>query len=158
MSNQERRGATRIIATACLIFGMAWLAIGAPFFLRQLDVQRHWPGFNATLRSASVIEDSTPGGKLYKTHFEFNVESPSGPRPAVVEGYRISSDRSKVEAEAERFRPGARYSVRANPHDPAEIRLDVDHPFRHFFLPILFGSIAAIFFVVSAALIFFSRP
>jgi hypothetical protein len=158
VSNPESRGATRVIAIACLIFGTAWLAIGAPFFFRQLEVQRHWPRVNATLLSASVIEDDpAAGGKLYKTRFEFTLESSSGPRPAIVDGYRISSDRSKVEAEAARFHPGAQYSVRGNPHDLNEIRLDVDNPFRHFFLPLLFGSIATVFFLISASIFFFSR-
>lgn len=157
MSNPESRGATKVIAIACLIFGAGWLAISAPFFFRQLEVQRHWPRVNATLRSASVIEDPAAGGKLYKTRFEFSVDSSSGSRSSIVDGYRISSDRSKVEAEAARFRPGTQYSVRGNPRDLSEIRLDVDDPFRHFFLPMLFGSIAAVFFLVSASLFFFSR-
>jgi hypothetical protein len=157
MSNTESRRAAKVIAIACLIFGLAWLAIGAPFFLRQLEVQRYWPRANATLRSAAVMEDSSGGGKLYKTRFEFNVESSSGPRLAVVEGYRISSDRNKVEAEAARFHPGAKYAVRGNPHDPSEIRLDVDKAFRHFFLPMIFGSIALLFFAISTVVILFSR-
>jgi hypothetical protein len=157
MGNSEAHGATRIIAIACIVFGMAWLAIAAPFFLRQLDVQRHWRQANATLRSSSVVDDSAPGRKLYKTRFEFDVESSSGWRAAVVDGYRISSDRKKVEAEAARWIPGAQLVVRGNPQDSSEIRLDVDKPFRHFFIPIVFGSIATVFFALSGTFIFFSR-
>jgi hypothetical protein len=157
MSSPERRGSIKIIAAGCLIFGLAWLTIGLPFFLRQTDVQRHWARANAKLLSASVTEDVTPGGKLYKTHFEFDLETLSSSRLAVVDSYRISPDRDKVEAEVTRWVPGVIYSVRSNPNNPAEIRLDVDRPFRHFFLPILFGGIAAVFFAISAALIFFSR-
>jgi hypothetical protein len=156
-SNPESRGAIRIIAVACLIFGSAWLAVAAPFFLRQLDVKRHWPQSNAKLRRVAVVEESSSGEKLFKTHFEFSVEAPGGARGAVVDGYRISSDRSKVEAEAARFLPGASYSVRCNPRDSAEIRLDVDRPLRHFFIPITFAGIASIFFVIAGSLVFFSR-
>jgi hypothetical protein len=156
-SKHESHGSIKIIAIACLIFGMAWLAIGLPFFLRQLDVQRHWPRASATLRSASVIENATPNGALYKTHFEFNVDSPTGPHSAVVDGYRISSDRSKVEAEAANCIVGSQYAVRINPQDPSEIRLDVDRPLRHYFIPLIFGSIAVVFFAISGALLFFSR-
>jgi hypothetical protein len=156
MSSPERRGSTRIIAVACLIFGMGWLAIGLPFYLRQMDVQRNWPRANAKLLSTSVLEESSPGGKLYKTHFEFDVDTPASPHIAVVEGYRISSDRSKVQAEIARWTPGGSYPVRINPRDPAEIRLDVDRPLRHFFLPIVFAGIATLFFIISAAILFFS--
>jgi hypothetical protein len=153
----ESRGILRVIAAACAIFGVAWLAIAAPFFMRQLDVQRHWPEANALLRSVSVLQDSSGGGNLYKSHFEFDVDTPAGPRSAVIDGYRISSDSGKVQAEAARFQPGVRYSVRRNPNDPTEIRLDVDRPFRHFFLPLTFACIAVLFFGVSGALVLFSR-
>lgn len=155
--NKESRGAIRVIAVACVIFGAAWLAIAAPFFLRQLDVERHWPEAHAVLRSVTIVEDPTSGEKLYKTHFEFNVETAAGTKAAVVDGYRISSNRGKVEAEAARFKPGISYAVRSNPQNSAEIRLDVDHPFRHFFLPITFAGIASIFFVIAGALVFISR-
>ena len=76
MSTQERRGSIMVIAVACLIFGMAWLTIGLPFFLRQTNVQRHWARANARLLSASVIEDVTPGGKLYRRTLNLNWKRP----------------------------------------------------------------------------------
>jgi len=152
------RTALNIVATACLLFALASIALAVPFFWKQYSVLREWPEAKATVRNSEVVELTMSGVKMYATRFQFAVPSPgNGVRIVEVNSYRQAADYSPVRSAADRFPVGKVVVVRVNPANPYDLRLDTDEPRRFFILPLSLAITAAILLVTALAIFFFAR-
>lgn len=152
------RTALNVVATACLLFALASIALAIPFFWKQYTIVREWPEAKAIVRRSEVVELTMSGVKMYATRFEFTVPSPgSGVRVVEVNSYRQAADYAPVRNAAQRFPVGTQVVVRVNPVNPYDLRLDTDQPRRFFVLPLSLAITAIILLVSSLAIFFFAR-
>jgi hypothetical protein len=141
------------VAIACLLFGLAAIGLGVPFFLKQSRIIREWPKAEAHIHSSEVVEMTMAGTRLFATRFELSFITGDRLNVVTVNAYRQGTDREMVAAAAQRFPAGSYTVVRYNPVNPSDIRLDTDHPRRYFQIPIALG-ITGLIFVITAAIIF----
>ncbi len=144
-------------AIACLLFGLAAIGLGVPFFLKEYKIVRDWPAAQAHIHGSEVVEMTAAGERLYATRFELSFTTGDRLNVVTVNAYEQGTDRKTVEAAASRYPAGSYALVRYNPANPSEIRLDTDQPRRFFRIPIALGITGLIFLITSAIILVFSR-
>ena len=154
---QSSRATISVAAVACLLFGLASIALAIPFVLKQYSVVRDWPSTMASVRASEVLETTVSGTKMWVTRFELSYEVGDKIQLTTVNAYRRGNDYEIVKDAAARFPAGSQALIRYNPGNPAEVRLDTDHPRRYYQLPIALGVTGAVFAAFAFVLFFVAR-
>jgi hypothetical protein len=141
------------VGAACLLFGIASIALGIPFFLTEYRVVRDWPKTQGHVHKSEVVEMTSEGARVYATRFEISFVTGRQLQLVTVNAYRQGADPASVKSAAARFPEGSFVTIRYNPTNPADIRLDTDHPRRFFQIPIALG-ITGVIFIISSAIVF----
>lgn len=151
------RATISIVAIACLLYGIASIALAVPFFVKQHDVVREWPSAVATVCDSSVVEVTAGGQKLWATRFELSFVTGDRIQQVIVNAYRQGSNYQEVRAAASRFSKGSDVTIRYNPVNPNDVRLDTNDPRRYYQLPLALGITGAVFIVIALALMIYVR-
>jgi len=151
--DENAKSVWSLAAIACLLFGLAAVGLGVPFFLKQHAIVRDWPAVQAHIHSSEVVEMTAAGGQLYATRFELSFTTGDHLNLVTVNAYEQGTDRRMVEAAARRYPAGSYALIRYNPNNPSDIRLDTDQPRRFYRIPFALG-ITGLIFLVTAAIIF----
>jgi hypothetical protein len=146
-----------LVAIACLLFGLAAVGLGVPFFLKQHAIIRDWPAAQAHIHSSEVVEMTAAGGRLFATRFELSFTTGDRLNVVTFNAYEQGADRRMVEAAANRYPAGSYALIRYNPGNPYDISLDTDQPRRFFRIPIALGITGMIFLVTAAIIFVFTR-
>lgn len=151
--NENSKSMWSAVAIACLLFGVASIALGIPFFLKQHEILATWPKAKAYVHKSEVVEVTTGGDRLYATRFEMSFITGDQIQLVTVNAYRRGADRKVVQAAADRFPAGSWALVRYNPQNPSDVRLDTDHLRRFFQIPIALG-ITGLIFIITSGIVF----
>ena len=149
---QQKRGTLQVIGVACLIFCVLMIAMGLPFFVRQLNVLRTWPATDAqVLRSDVVVERLSQHEQWYsaKLGILYTVDG----KPLITD-LTSFEDRNyaKTLAHAEEFPVGSHHEIRYDPHDPTLARVGAGWNTRFFALPLAVFLTAGVFGLAAAIL------
>jgi Protein of unknown function (DUF3592) len=154
---KNSRATISVFAIAAFLFGVASIALGIPFFIKQSAVVRNWPTAMASVRTSEIVQITQGGQKLWATRFEMNFDANGQNVVTIVNGYRQSALRDNLVEAAGRYPVGSTHLIRYDPNNPSEIRLDTDQPRRYYQLPIALAITGIIFIAISLALFYVTK-
>jgi hypothetical protein len=144
-------GILPMIAIANLIVCLAFVAFSIPFYWKQIHILQSWPAVDAQVIRAKVVpvrsEVSADGQKYFESDIQFLFTVSGKPRVAEIFSHR-SPNIDKVRYETNKFPVGSHRSIRYNPANLTDVRMNAGYNRRFFFAPLLitgFGLIFAIF-------------
>jgi hypothetical protein len=152
-------GVLPLIAVANLIVCVAFILFSVPFYWKQVNILRSWPVVDAQVIRAEVVparsEVQSDGQKYYDSDVQFLFTVDGTPHVAEIFSHR-SPKIEMVRYETNKFTVGSHRSIRYNPANLTDIRVNAGFNRRFFFAPLLitgfgliFAMFAAIFFAMA---------
>lgn len=153
------RSVVRLVGIANLVICAVFLLISLPFYWTQIKILETWPKADAQVLSAEVAlvrETSSYGSRLHESHVRF-LFTVDGRAQIAEERSHRSPDIRRVRYETNKFQVGSHRTIRYNPRNHADIRVNAGLNRRFFFAPLLITGFAAIFGAIGGACMLLAR-
>lgn len=144
-------GLLPLIAVANLVVCLAFVLFSVPFYWKQVHILYSWPEVDAQVTKARIVpvrsEVSADGQRYFDSEVQFQFNVAGKAHVAEVFSHR-SPNIEKVRYETNKFPVGSHRTIRYNPENAGDIRVNAGYNRRFFFAPLLitgFGAIFAVF-------------
>ena len=159
----------RIIRLMLTLFSLLFLGVAGWLFIENLRILKTWPEIQAEVTSSQLtshvetreekIRDSDGSSSSSRTrtvrttmygaaiNLRYTVNGREYNTPTTA-GYETSNS-GMMQDVVQSYAPGTRHTIRYDPSDPGKVRIEVSNTLLFFALPLTFGFLGAVLFLVS---------
>jgi Protein of unknown function (DUF3592) len=155
----------KLFAAFPLLIGLAFLAGAAYSAYGRYNILKHWPSVDAQvtqsrLASHQEIVNGKNGSStttVYTPQIEFRYALDGKEYTTPANASYSSNNYADMKQKVDIYAAGTRHAIRYNPANPNDIRYDVAASFDYYMMPVIFGGVGLVAFLIGLGLFLLGR-